>query len=65
MDKSANPKRLDMLKELLELDEGLSDYEIEFIENIKNRVGENPRQFSYLSEGQVNFLETLWQRKFG
>jgi hypothetical protein len=61
---ATNQQQMNMLKELLELDEGLTDYEVEFIENIKNRVGDNPRKFSYLSEKQTLFLENLWQQKF-
>lgn len=52
-----------MLNELLELDEGLTDYEVGFVEDISHRVGENPRLFASCSDKQVNFLEDLWQKR--
>lgn len=46
-----------MLKNLLELDEGLSAWEIDFIENMNHWQGD-------FRENQANKIEALWDKHF-
>lgn len=47
-----------MVDELLELEDGLSDWEIRFLEDLKSR------EASILTPRQFQLLETLWGKKF-
>jgi hypothetical protein len=46
-----------MLQELLEVDEGLYDNEIEFLDSLTNWNGN-------YTEGQAGWLEKIWNRIF-
>jgi hypothetical protein len=50
-----------MLEDLLALDEGLSEWEVDFIEDISQRLGRNPLEV--LSDNQLAKIEQIWQAR--
>lgn len=47
-----------MVEELCDLDEGLSGWEIDFIDDMADREGE-------YTEGQLNKIEQIWNKRIG
>jgi hypothetical protein len=50
-----------MLKELLDLEDGLSGWELEFVENISRRMDGENDDLS-LSEKQEDKLKQIWEK---
>lgn len=48
-----------MLDELLEVDDGLSDWEVEFVEDLDRHADRE------LTDKQESKLEQIWQKVFG
>jgi len=47
-----------MIKELCELEDGMQDHEVKFVEDLSHR----PSHYK-LSEKQLSWLESIWERE--
>lgn len=54
-----------MLRELLDLESGLSKWEMDFLDNISSITRGPVRLFDHLSDKQVEFIEKIWNQKIG
>lgn len=57
---SDSKDHLELAAELLEVEEGLSDWEVEFVESVHSQL----EQGRELTERQIEKLEQIWQKIF-
>jgi hypothetical protein len=55
---------VDMLRELLELEDGLSSWEVNFIDSVYKQTKEGTRPQA-LTQKQIDCIEKIWNQRIG